>query len=603
MEEEDECGEHVMTRTRDKRTDGHRSRVNGKDDDDEDFVVEHEDEEDGDDDTYVEEEDEKGGRNAGAVDQDNPEESGPLRKRRPGQTNPDPTTDSIRNSVPKSTSHPTPTPKPKPKQKSTKPRSTKPKPKPKSAEVSERSTACPPQYPCPVLPQTNPIDWSAVQHMTTMQEATMTRRTHLEHLSSFVPMLQQLQHALREEAAYCEQIGDIVHARATIPQLRLVDERLRELEDYTDLNEFRTVTRGYINAYAMQQEIDQRRRSEERQPSQRIVPKAPASHQQSSDPSFHSSADGLGVGTGHMPPVRPSLMRQQCTGSTEQGSGAELVRTPSATPQQQTIERMADLTQQEVSSSGDALDNGIRAEHVMRMLVNGFSNAPVDLVDKSPEVCTLCNVPVLKDTREQMKVCPLCKSWSSYADDTTAAMLYPDESEKVHVKYFRGGHFSEHLTKATGREKLNVQKFGSGALDKLGHELVLMGYKDPKEITQVSIGIAAKKRGLKKCYEHVVTLASMFSGIPPTQLLPIQMVIVRVCYKALQRPFEELEESEGVHTFFQTKFVMYKICQLFRWEELFPLFPITQGTRKVKEVDALWKKHMDKLGWPFVPVY
>lgn len=464
----------------------------------------------------------------------------------------------------------------------------------KKGEEEKREVATPTTLPPTTVAMSDVVDWTCVQEATSLQSATATRRVHLRQMERYASVLESLLKAMELERETYESEGDHVSARRLRRDLELVKKRLEELNTKVDMTNFQRMTKGFTNAYAKQQELDQRRKRAE-QKQKTYMPDAPL---------LRPSDQGIG----HMlPSVRPSTLRSTdtCTepdtgpqvgGPLEERSLPSPARPLAATTTESALHDLHDAARLEVDQGASM---GLKAEDLMKMLVNGFGNAPVNLTHRSSEICSYCNVPVMRDTRVQMNICPKCRTWTSYADDTTAAMLYPDESENVPVKYFRGGHFSEQLTKVMGKEQFHVDQ---ATKDKIGKGLVETGVRDPREITQVEVLVVARAKNLRSCYDHAVSLASMFSGIPPTQLQSYQMIIVRMCYRALQKPFDEMADSEQ-QNFFPTKFVMHKICQIFQWRELFPLFPLLRSKEKVRKMDDLWRKHMEKIGWPFVPVF
>lgn len=428
------------------------------------------------------------------------------------------------------------------------------------------------------LPFVEPIIWSNLEDMEgTLPERISARRSQVQYLQTYIPFLKELDAMLIMKRDQAKQDGYIVRMKSYERRRKIVLKRLNELESNKDMEDHMEIENKMSTLYAKQREAEA---TEEAKKKTSMVTK-------SSVP----SAPKLGGSAGVFGLLNPRKRNCPPSSFTSQHVPPKSLIDPS----ERTMANLAEATRKELQGSGN---DSATSSDIMAIIVRAFHNAPVDVVRTSPDVCAHCKIPLLVHIREQMKICSKCSFKASYADDTTASALYPDDMDSTVVKYPRGGHFQEQLTRITGREQVRFSNF-EDIKEKLSAELS-KEYSSSDEISIVSVGIAAKKLKLKDCYNHLVLITAELTGYPPIQLEPYQLSIVKVFYTVLQKPLETMDPDT---TFFPTKYTLLKIAQIFRWHELFPILALTTPPSKVKELDNQWEEYMNHFGWPFVPVY
>lgn len=236
------------------------------------------------------------------------------------------------------------------------------------------------------------------------------------------------------------------------------------------------------------------------------------------------------------------------------------------------------------------------AGEIVQHMLSAISAAPVIVKATRNNMCRFCKVPLMISTEAQLKICPSCRSSSCYANSTSSAMQYGEGYESRCTWYPPGSHLPEVLTKQTGRTRSDVSV---DVQAKIARELAKMGFKKNEEITQPAVYAAIHRLNMgNNISKHIPQITNQLSGRPIPQFTREQHIKIKIVYRILQRLFSIMYVG---NQFFTAKFVMYKICQIFGWTEMFECFPLTSGIDNVEKSVAMWNKMMETLGWPIIP--
>lgn len=452
-----------------------------------------------------------------------------------------------------------------------------------------------------------PVDWNVISQTDSFAKIIRLRKLQLAQMhDGFVPMLQSLMARLDDKIS---AVDGVPHKRRELLSLQrrraTVESRLRELSDRVDEREFEATSQSYIIAHARQVEEDARRSKDDE-----LRDKAPPSL-----PPGAITPTGLVI-----PDSRPQrLVGGRAASPQATPTASTLTSTPTSTPTptgRQPSSALASSAAMDVNKTGDIVHRMYKAisemaddkqmpvvirnaGEIVQHMLSAISAAPVIMKAARSNMCRFCNVPLLISTETQMKICPSCRSSACYANSTSSAMQYGEGYESRCTWYPPGSHLNEVLTKQTGRTRSDVSM---DTQVRIAKELARMGFRKNQDITQGAVHIAVHNLGLGNAvYKHVPQVTNQLSGRPIPQFTRSQSIQIRIAYRVLQRLFSIM--YVGTHQFFTAKFVMYKLCQIFGWVEMFECFPLTSGIDNIDKSTALWNTMMANLGWPVIPNY
>jgi hypothetical protein len=429
-----------------------------------------------------------------------------------------------------------------------------------------------------------PIDWNAISQTDSFAKIIRVRKLQFEQMQvNGRQLLQSLQQRLEERI---REVAHIPHKRrsalALQRRLETVKARLSELESRKDEQEFEEVSQSYVIAHARQMEQDVSR---------------PSVSSQHSTPA--TLTPGTETSCGLVVPASKPTTGVASSNAVSSGSRGEDAVV------QMDVNKTGDIVHQMYKAISEMADDKqmpvtIRnAGEIVQQMLSAISAAPVVIKAARSNMCRFCNVPLLISTESQLKICPNCRSSACYANSTSSAMQYGEGYESRCTWYPPGSHLNEVLTKQTGRTRSDISL---EVQTKIAKELLKMGFSKNSEITQGAVHVAVHNLGLGNAvYKHIPQLTNQLSGRPIPQFTRSQSIQIRIAYRVLQRLFSIM--YVGTHQFFTAKFVMYKLCQMFGWTEMFECFPLTSGIDNVDKSTALWNTMMRHLGWPVIPNY
>lgn len=106
-----------------------------------------------------------------------------------------------------------------------------------------------------------------------------------------------------------------------------------------------------------------------------------------------------------------------------------------------------------------------------------------------------------------------------------------------------------------------------------------------------------------KYYEHAPLIAATLSAVPPPTMAVAQERKLVALFERFQVAFEECPSSiKGPRkNCLSYGFVLYKLCELCRYDEFLPLFPLLKSLDRLQTHDRIWKWVCGHLGWEFIP--
>lgn len=440
-----------------------------------------------------------------------------------------------------------------------------------------------------------PIDWNAIVQTTDFSKIIKTRRIQLETMKeNGLVLLGDLEIRLQEKIASLEPVlWKRREVRNLQRSLEIVRARISELRSGKDASEFESKSKEYVIAHARQIEEDARRASSALQKNVPIIPAISVSTPGSMTP------QGL-----TLPSRRPSESPGAASSSSSPGPGTGTGSTPSSAldSKPMDVNKTGDIVKRMYKAISDLADDKDmplaieNAGEIVQHMLSAISAAPVIVKATRNNMCRFCKVPLMISTEAQLKICPSCRSSSCYANSTSSAMQYGEGYESRCTWYPPGSHLPEVLTKQTGRTRSDVSV---DVQAKIARELAKMGFKKNEEITQPAVYAAIHRLNMgNNISKHIPQITNQLSGRPIPQFTREQHIKIKIVYRILQRLFSIMYVG---NQFFTAKFVMYKICQIFGWTEMFECFPLTSGIDNVEKSVAMWNKMMETLGWPIIP--
>ena len=105
-----------------------------------------------------------------------------------------------------------------------------------------------------------------------------------------------------------------------------------------------------------------------------------------------------------------------------------------------------------------------------------------------------------------------------------------------------------------------------------------------------------------KYYEHAPLIAATLSGVSPPTMNEAQEKKLVAMFDKFQVTFEECPPSikGGRKNCLSYGFVLYKLCELCRYDEFLPLFPLLKSSDRLEAHDEIWRWVCRRLGWEFI---
>lgn len=388
-----------------------------------------------------------------------------------------------------------------------------------------------------------------------LNDTIREERRKLEGLpTKYLPFLTSLRDNIRRLTE--ERLALPHHRVWRVHHERLVaeiEERIRELENRTDLAEFEQNIQPFVIAHASA-----------------LGDTAEGAAAEGAQGA--SATQGVNGLTTSLSPIPAPT-----------SSSSEVARVPElpssvidamSTVQQKLYRRVMEMVRRQAArdggsgggegGAGAASSPEAAAENLVRQLYTRLwvsSHAPATSASSIHDMCQRCAIPLTKSAREQMLVCSRCGFSIAYLDATENSRTYGEDVEYGPSASHRGNHFQEFVTRAQAREVTPVPR---GILTK-----VAVGLRDMEKITRsedVDLNAVVKvvnALNLRDYKRHVVQITARLSGKWPVQLTADQMFMAKAIFYDILNAFEMLFPQEKLC---RNKYVLAVICFTMGWE-------------------------------------
>ena len=109
-----------------------------------------------------------------------------------------------------------------------------------------------------------------------------------------------------------------------------------------------------------------------------------------------------------------------------------------------------------------------------------------------------------------------------------------------------------------------------------------------------------RKHKLSKYNENSQLIWSMVSGSQPPYIRKLTEEKLIRYFKQIVSIYEPLKNQRRT-SFLNYYYVLYKLLDLMKENELLPYIPLLRTKQRVREHDRVWHKICNELGWPFKP--
>lgn len=251
----------------------------------------------------------------------------------------------------------------------------------------------------------------------------------------------------------------------------------------------------------------------------------------------------------------------------------------------------------EAKADGQTASNSLTSQDVIHDMLSKLwstNNAPNQRLTARHDICTACEVPLHKSTRDQMLVCPKCGFSMTYLDATEAARTYGDEVEFTTGPYHRFNHWQEYLTRSQAREMKTVPP---AVLEKVAmHIHREMGITRGQDITQAQVAIALHVLNMKEYKIHATQITARLSGRWPRQMTMEQVFIAKHMFFEILQAYEHLFPGDKL---FRNKYCMVVICNTMGWMDMLKSFPLLTGRDEVEDNERRMRVVFNHLGWVY----
>ncbi len=124
--------------------------------------------------------------------------------------------------------------------------------------------------------------------------------------------------------------------------------------------------------------------------------------------------------------------------------------------------------------------------------------------------------------------------------------------------------------------------------------------KDLSKITQKKMRTYLKTLGLNKYYEHIPYIIFRITGIKPPQIRKELEEKLKVMFKEIQQPFEEVCPPNRKN-FLSYSYVNYKFFELLGLDEFKNRFTLLKSRTKLHEQDKIWRDICKITKWQYIP--
>jgi hypothetical protein len=225
------------------------------------------------------------------------------------------------------------------------------------------------------------------------------------------------------------------------------------------------------------------------------------------------------------------------------------------------------------------------------------SYVPEKYLQKSSDIrkCTFCSSDMVLIPSNAIAFCENCGREESVLLDIDLPGVKDQNKDTTYFNYRKINHFNEWLAQFQAKETTDIPQ---EVYDKILLEFRKERKRDISNLTPKKLRTILKRLGLNKFYEHIPHIINRLNGIPPPRLSPETEEILRRMFREIQTPFIK-HCPAWRKNFLSYSYVLHKFCLILDKREFLPCFPLLKSREKLYDMDKVWKKICDELGWPF----
>lgn len=250
------------------------------------------------------------------------------------------------------------------------------------------------------------------------------------------------------------------------------------------------------------------------------------------------------------------------------------------------------LNVQAVSSAPSVSKKDLYDEFTTRMKLN----TNIEVLEKSVDHCTICNVARDELPDEGILVCPKCGSEEYMMVVSDFPSFRDPPKERNNYAYKKINHLNEILNQFQAKESTIIPE---EVMNEVICELKKRRIQNIAELTETGMREILKKLNRSKYYEHATHILSRLNGNPPPTITPEIEEKIRTMFQEIQAPFL-LHCPDDRTNFLSYSYILYKFFELLELDEYKAYFPLLKSRDRLISHDIIWKKICDYLRWEYI---
>ena len=215
----------------------------------------------------------------------------------------------------------------------------------------------------------------------------------------------------------------------------------------------------------------------------------------------------------------------------------------------------------------------------------------------SEDICPHCQAHMQLHPNESITTCIQCGLQIPLIIESSYTTFSNQMHEGNNFYYNRLSHFKDHLAQVQAKES---KKIPDEVYDYILYE---MAQNNIKRLTpKVAKKILQKysQKGFNKYYNNIQQIICKVNGESP-------LVITSEIENQLCTMFLQVQSSFDRHcpenrsNFLSYSYVLYKLCQILKYDHFLPYFKLLKSKDKLRQQDRIWQKICADNNWDFYP--
>ena len=225
------------------------------------------------------------------------------------------------------------------------------------------------------------------------------------------------------------------------------------------------------------------------------------------------------------------------------------------------------------------------------------SYVPEKYLKKTSDIqkCVFCGCNMTLIPNNATVFCESCGREDSVLLDIDLPGVKEQNKDTTYFNYRKINHFNEWLAQFQAKETTDIPQ---EVYDKILLEFRKERQRDISNLTPKKLRTILKRLGLNKYYEHIPHIINRLNGVPPPRLSAETEEALRGMFREIQTPFIRHCPSWRKN-FLSYSYVLHKFCLILNKREFLPCFPLLKSREKLYDMDQVWKKICEELGWKF----